>query len=101
MTDKEKMVMDKIIEKGSNFNFNRIDLSKPWDEQSFEGEKFWAFADVRDYGCGMSKQAVRGIFGSLHKKGLIEIWEDDDDRTNWIIIDEDNFEAIKKEYGIA
>lgn len=96
LTEKEKMVMDGIL-KESNFNMCGIDLSKNWDEQSLECGEYWAFADVRDYGCGMEKQAVRGIFGSLSKKGLISICEDED--IDWIHITEKQFNNIRKEYG--
>lgn len=98
LTEKEKMVMDEIM-RGSNFNGCKIDLSKEWGEQSLECGEYWAFADVRDYGCGMEKQAVRGIFGSLDKKGMIDIWEDDEDRTVWIHIAEKHFNKIREEYA--
>lgn len=99
LTQKEKMVLDAIL-KESNFNMDSIDLSKSWEDQKLEGGQYWAFADVRDYGCGMEKQAVRGIFGSLYKKGLIEVWQDDEDRTVvWIHISEKHFNNIVKEYA--
>ena len=96
LTIKEKMVMDKIL-KSSNFNGCEIDLDKRWEEQNLEGCTYWAFADVRDYGCGMAKQAVRGIFGSLVKKGLIQMCDDED--VDWIAIDEADFRNILKAYG--
>lgn len=93
LTEKEENVLKAIIAE-SNFNFNKLDLSKSWEEQRLEDEDhFWAFADVNDYGCGLSKKACAGVFGSLAKKHLIEL--NDDDGTNWIIISEEHFNNIK------
>ena len=98
LTDKEQAVLEAIMSK-SNFNYDSIELDKSWEEQKLEdGETFWAFADTKDYGCGMDKQAVRGIFGSLEKKGLIMIVKED---VTWIVIHEEEFENIKKAYGRA
>lgn len=99
MTDKEKMVMDKILEKGSNFNFNKLDLGKTWEQNAehLEGGKFYAFPDVRDYGCGMEKQVVRGVFGALSKKGMVEIW--DEEGIDWLMIGQREFNNIVKEYA--
>ena len=94
LTEKEKMVLTAIISE-SDFNFNHLDITKDWEEQRLEnGESYWCFASVKDYGCGMDKQAVRGVFGSLHKKGLIDF--DDSYGTDWIVIYEENFRRIKE-----
>lgn len=101
ITEKEEKVLRAIIAE-SNFNFNKVDLTKSWDEQVFESGYFEAFADTRDYGCGLSKQAARGVFGNLSKKGLITLSEDEngDGRPlTWIIINEKNFNNIKKVIG--
>lgn len=96
LTANEKMVLDKIMAK-SNFNGDRIDITKGWEHQYLEDpEKYWGFADVNDFGCGLSRQATRAIFGSLCKKGLIHIWKDDDENFSWLTIDEENFENIKQ-----
>lgn len=101
ITEKEEKVLRAIIAE-SNFNFNKVDLTKSWDEQVFESGYFEAFADTRDYGCGLSKQASRGVFGNLSKKGLITLSEDengDGSPLTWIIINEKNFNNIKKVLG--
>ena len=91
LTEKEEMVLKAII-KESNFDSTRLDITKSWEEQSVR-DYFWAFADTKDYGCGMNKQTVRGIFGSLVKKGLISLSDDDD--VTWIVIGKEEFENIK------
>ena len=76
MTDKEKMVMDKILEKGSNFNFNKLDLTKTWEQNAehLEGGEFYAFPDVRDYGCRYGEAGcpwgVRCFEQEGHDRGL-------------------------------
>ena len=92
LTEKEEMVLREII-KMSNFNFCHLDLSKTWDDQILEGDSYDAFADIEDYGCGLSKPACRGVFGSLAKKGLIKIRNDR--RNDWIVIEEKEFNRIK------
>lgn len=96
LTEKEEMVLKAIIAE-SNFNCCSLDLSKSWEEQNLENFTFWAFADVKDYGCGMSKTQTRAIFGSLSKKHMICLSEDGPD--TWIIIEEDEFNNIKKVLG--
>ncbi len=92
-TEKESMVIKAIISH-SNFNSSSLDLSLSWDEQRLEDcDHYWCFADVKDYGCGMSKQETRGVFGSLSKKNCIQIVDDED---VWIAIDENNFNIIKE-----
>lgn len=101
ITEKEEKVLRAIIAE-SNFNFNTVDLTKNWDEQVFESGHYEAFADTKDYGCGLSKEAARGVFGSLLKKGLISLAEDEDGNgrpLTWIIIDEEEFNKIKKVLG--
>lgn len=94
LTEKEEMVLRAIIAK-SNFNFNKLDITKSWEEQRLEDpDNFWAFADVKDYGCGMDKQATRGVFGSLVKKGCMSI--SDNDGCTWIGIDEEEFGRIRE-----
>lgn len=101
LTEKEEKVLRAII-KESNFNINSLDITKSWNEQILEDpETFWAFADVNDYGCGMSKAQTRAIFGSLVKKNLISITEDDNGENvvSWITIDEKQFNSIKAMLG--
>ena len=101
VSEKEEKVLRAIIAE-SNFNCNTIDLTKSWDEQVFESGYFEAFADTKDYGCGLSKGAARGVFGSLSKKGLIELAEGeggDGKPFTWIIIKEEEFDKIKKVLG--
>lgn len=94
VTEKEEMVLREILS-GSNFNGDVVDITKSWEEQRFEDpHAFWAFADVKDYGCGMGKQAVRGVFGSLMKKGLIDMMDDED--VEWIIINKKCFDKIRE-----
>lgn len=93
LTEKEEMVIRAIIAE-SNFNCNKLDITKSWEEQRLEGEMFWAFADVKDYGCGMGKQETRGVFGSLVKKGCMDVC--DDDSCTWITIDEKQFNRIRE-----
>lgn len=94
LTEKEEMVIRSIMEE-SNFNFNSLDITKSWEEQSLEDpDNFWAFADVKDYGCGMGKQETRGVFGSLVKKGCMDVC--DDDSCTWITIDEEQFNRIRE-----
>lgn len=101
VSEKEEKVLRAIIAE-SNFNMCKVDLSKSWDEQVFESDYFEAFADTKDYGCGLSKGAARGVFGSLSKKGLIELAEGeggDGKPFTWIIIKEEEFNKIKKVLG--
>ena len=101
VSEKEEKVLRAIIAE-SNFNMCNIDLSKSWDEQVLESGYYEAFADTRDYGCGLSKGAARGVFGSLSKKGLIELAEGeggDGKPFTWIIIKEEEFNKIKKVLG--
>lgn len=101
VSEKEEKVLRAIIAE-SNFNCNTIDLTKSWDEQVFESGYFEAFADTKDYGCGLSKGAARGVFGSLSKKGLIDLAEGeggDGKPFTWIIIREEEFNKIKKVLG--
>lgn len=101
VSEKEEKVLRAIIAE-SNFNMCKVDLSKSWDEQVFESEYFEAFADTKDYGCGLSKGAARGVFGSLSKKGLIDLAEGeggDGKPFTWIIIREEEFNKIKKVLG--
>lgn len=96
LTANETMVLTKIMER-SNFNCDTIDLTKDWKHQSLEDpEQYWGFADTKDFGCGLSKQAARAIFGSLSKKGLINVWKEDDANFSWLTIDEECFNNIKK-----
>lgn len=101
LCEKEEKVLRAIIAE-SNFNCNTIDLTKSWDEQVLESGYYEAFADTRDYGCGLSKGAARGVFGSLSKKGLIELAEGeggDGKPFTWIIIKEEEFNKINKVLG--
>lgn len=101
VSEKEEKVLRAIIAE-SNFNCNTIDLTKSWDEQVFESGYFEAFADTKDYGCGLSKGVARGVFGSLSKKGLIDLAEGeggDGKSFTWIIIREEEFNKIKKVLG--
>ena len=101
VSEKEEKVLRAIIAE-SNFNMCKVDLSKSWDEQVFESDYFEAFADTKDYGCGLSKGAARGVFGSLSKKGLIDLAEGeggDGKSFTWIIIREEEFNKIKKVLG--
>lgn len=95
-TEKEEMVIKAIMAE-SNFNFDKIDVTKSWNEQRFESCVYYAFADVKDYGCGMSKQQTRAIFGSLVKKGCIWISKDED--VEWITIGEEEFNNIREYLG--
>ena len=97
LTEKEEKVLREIIAE-SNFNFCSLDITKSWEEQRLEDpDKFWAFADVKDYGCGMDKAQTRAIFGSLQKKGLITVSKDDG--CTWITINEKQFNNIRKVLG--
>lgn len=103
VSEKEEKVLRSIIS-GSNFNADKIDITKSWEEQSLEDpDNFWAFADVKDYGCGMTKGQTRGVFGSLSKKNLIGLMEDEggwgQPPVTWIVINEENFNNIKKVLG--
>ena len=101
VSEKEEKVLRAIIAE-SNFNMCKVDLTKSWDEQVLESGYYEAFADTRDYGCGLSKGAARGVFGSLSKKGLIELAEGeggDGKPFTWIIIKEEEFNKIKKVLG--
>lgn len=101
VSEKEEKVLRAIIAE-SNFNMCKVDLTKSWDEQVFESGYYEAFADTKDYGCGLSKGAARGVFGSLSKKGLIELAEGeggDGKPFTWIIIKEEEFNKIKKVLG--
>lgn len=101
VSEKEEKVLRAIIAE-SNFNMCKVDLTKSWDEQVFESGYYEAFADTKGYGCGLSKGAARGVFGSLSKKGLIELAEGeggDGKPFTWIIIREEEFNKIKKVLG--
>lgn len=93
LTEKEMMVL-KAIMADSNFNSDSLDITKTWEEQHIEGENYYAFPDTKDYGCGMPTPVVKGVFGSLVKKGMIDILPD-----VWLIISEWNFNNIKKALG--
>lgn len=97
LTEKEEKVLRAIIAE-SNFNCNTLDISKSWNEQVLEDpEIFWAFADVKSYGCGMDKAQTRAIFGSLQKKGFIMVTKDDG--CTWLTINEEQFNNIRKVLG--
>lgn len=103
LTENERRVLEAIMEE-SNFNGDSLDITKSWNEQSLENEdQFEAFADVKDYGCGMERQVVRGIFGSLSKKGLMTITKDDGCLSAppcyWLTIDERQFDRIREYMG--
>lgn len=105
VSEKEEKVLRSIIS-GSNFNADKIDITKSWEENLKyleDGVCFNAFADVQDYGCGMTKGQTRGVFGSLSKKNLIGLMEDEggwgQPPVTWIVINEDNFNNIKKVLG--
>lgn len=99
LTEKEKLVLGRILAE-SDFNGDRIDITKTWGEQFLEDEEMYqSFVTHRRYGYDMEKQAFRGIIGSLAKKNLIEVWYDEDDRIPWIFIREKHFNNIVKEYA--
>lgn len=100
LTEKEEMVLRSIMEE-SNFNCDSVDIMKSWNEQRLENrEEYWAFADVKDYGCGMEKQQVRAIFGSLQRKGLITLTFEKGEfgmaSVTWLTIDEEQFNRIRE-----
>lgn len=99
LTENEKMVLDAIISE-SDFNFDHVDLSKPWNSDDYEnGECYEAFATYEYYGCGLGLQAWRAVMGSLSKKGLICLplqKRQCEPYLTWIKIDGDNFARIKE-----
>lgn len=87
------MVLKAVLAR-SNFTTNSIDLTKEWSEQSLPSDNtFWAFVDAKDYGCGLSISATRGVFGSLAKKNMVNLIEDECD--TWIAIKEKEFNNIR------
>lgn len=88
------MLKDIITDTG--YNFDRLDTSLPWEEQRLEsayGYEGLVETKARAKRCGVTVNVAKGVLGSLQKKGLIEISHDDP--TDWIFIDEKQFNAIK------
>ena len=92
LTENENVVLARIVSE-SNFNGDRLDLTKNWDEAKAELESdcFQAFADYRDYGSNYTKHKFAGIIASLSKKGLIQLTVDD-----FLLLGKTEFNKIKE-----
>lgn len=106
MTQKEKMVMDEILNQASEINSDRIDISKSYEENCEQWESgmyFWTEASYGAYGCGLDKHVFAGVLSSLQSKGFItcgfDQWWGGSCREMFIY--KDNFIALQKEYGRA
>lgn len=100
LTEKEEMVLRKICD-SSLFNSDRVDLTKSIEDQNWEDRcSYYSFAETKPYGCGLSHQATRAVFGSLKKKGLIDIWNEEGDfsypEVTWLTIGRKEFGNIQK-----
>lgn len=102
LTDLEKKLLPSILV--STFNGDRIDLNKDWAENSFHFENedyFESIVDTKIFSrwSGMDVPTIKGVIGSLVKKGLITLVEDidsDDRPMNWLLIYQNQFDLIKQ-----
>ena len=104
LTENEKTLIPHLMY--STFNGDWIDLEKSWSEQEpFEcGDYFESIVETREYAkeSKLSVETVKGVLGSLVKKGLITLVDDvdpDDKPMSWLWINEEQFNEIKK--GLA
>lgn len=68
ITEKEKEFLEATVFEESNFNFNKLDFTKNWDEQILEDEEtWWSFGEARDYNW-KNKKEWSGLCSSLIKK---------------------------------
>lgn len=103
ITDKEREFLKMTVFQPSNFNFDELDFTKSWEEQRLEdGLTWWSFGEASDYNWKGSKKVWSGLCSSLEKKGLIRTMEDDNGFESfiWLAINEDQFNNIKKEFGL-
>lgn len=68
--DNETKLLEEFL-LGSAFNGDKLDLTKPWNEQILECEDCWQeIADIRSYATllNTNNSGARGVLGSLTKK---------------------------------
>lgn len=100
LTNNEKILLKNVLV--SNFNGDVIDLNKKWENQCLEeSERFISIVDIKKYAfiLKMEVNAAKGVLGSLVKKEMICIMEDEDGDgrpMSWLMINEDNFNKIKE-----
>ena len=77
LTAKELHLLRFTVERESSFNFDIIDITKSFDEQSWEaGDAWYGYPELREYvakygeAMGVDVKAAKGGLGSLFKKGF-------------------------------
>ncbi len=106
ITEKEKQFLEMTVFQPSNFNFDKLDFTKTWEEQKLEdGTTWWSFGEAKDYDWKGSGKVWSGLCSSLEKKGLISTMEDEESVPPfktfiWLAINEKQFNNIKQEFGL-
>lgn len=103
LTDNEKILVQ-YATCLSDFNGDKLDFSKNWEEQRLENEDY--FFDIVDVKCyakhlKLSVNQTKGVLGSLAKKDLVTLADDidgDDKPMTWLRVYEDNFNKIKEAF---
>lgn len=103
LTEKEEKLMKYWMEGGSDWNCDKFDITKIWQENHFEGEEWADIVYLERYNklLGTNNAGSRGVLGSLQKKGLIKLVYDDggENAVTWIFIGEKEFNNIKSIFG--
>lgn len=103
ITEKEREFLKATVLKPSNFNCDKLDFSKSWNEQELESDEWYSFGEARDYGW-KNKKEWSGLCSSLIQKGLIKTYEDEESEPPfktfvWLVVGEEEFNNLKKEFG--
>lgn len=103
LTEKEEKLMRYWMEGGSDWNCDKFDITKSWEENHFEGEMWADIVYLERYNklLGTNNAGSRGVLGSLQKKGLINLTYDDggENAVTWIFINEKEFNNIKSVFA--
>ena len=98
LTENEQKLLD-YITVASSFNGDTLDFSKSFEEQCLEDEDMYqTFVEIKDYNklLGTNNAGSRAVLGSLVKKKLLSIYQDEDYPENfWVHIYKEHFDAIK------
>lgn len=99
LTENELKLL-KYITMTSSFNGDELDFTKEFEEQRLEDEDVYqTFVEIKDYNklLGTNNAGSRAVLGSLVKKDLLTIYQDEDyPKTFWIHIYEEQFNRIKE-----
>ena len=90
----------KYLMKGSAFNSDKLDLTKPWEEQELEnGDAYYDVVDLDAYNKAIGANSeANAVISNLKKLGIIDLFDDDasdGSPMTWLIIEKENFELIK------